>query len=176
MEIHEIMYTLVSNMEVVLFLLSLGLLLLGFVGAVIPGLSGPPIAWLGLLSFYLVPGTDIPTWMLVATAVLALLSLVLEWTIPAYGTKVFKGSKYGVRGSYVGMFVGMVLPIPFSMLLGPFLGAFIGELMHDPMDRQRAIQAAFGTFLGFLLAILLNFLMVSLVALVWGYYAFIWLT
>lgn len=169
------MCTFNCKMEVLLFLLSLGLLLLGFVGAVIPGLSGPPIAWLGLLCLYLVPSTDIPSWMLVATAILAVLSLVLEWTVPAYGTKVFKGSKYGVRGSYVGMFIGMVLPIPFSMLLGPFLGAFIGELMHDPQNRQRAIQAAFGTFLGFLFAILINFLMVSLVALIWGYYAVIWI-
>ncbi|MBM3163828.1 MAG: DUF456 domain-containing protein [Bacteroidetes bacterium] len=163
-------------MDIALFILSGLGIILGYIGAFVPGLSGPPIAWLGVLSLYLVPGTDIPAWMLVATAVLALLSLILEWTIPAYGTKVFKGSTYGVRGSYVGMFVGMVLPIPFSMLLGPFLGALIGELMHDPEDRQRAIQAAFGTFLGFLFAILLNFLMVSLMALVWGYYAFIWLT
>jgi uncharacterized protein YqgC (DUF456 family) len=162
-------------MDIALLFFSIALILIGYVGTFIPGLSGPPIAWLGLLCLYLVPSTDIPAWMLVATAVLAVLSLVLEWTIPAYGTKVFKGSKYGVRGSYVGMFVGMIFPLPFSMFLGPFVGAFVGELMHDPMDRKRAFHAAFGTFLGFLFAILLNFVMVSLIALVWGYYAFIWI-
>jgi uncharacterized protein YqgC (DUF456 family) len=161
-------------MDIFLFLLSLGLIILGYVGAFVPGLSGPPIAWLGLLCLYLVTKTEFPTWVLVAMAVLAVLSLVLEWTIPAYGTKVFKGSKYGVRGAYIGMFIGMVLPIPFSILLGSFLGAFTGELMYDSKDRHRAMKAAFGTFVGFLFAILLNFVMVSFMAVVWGYYAFRW--
>jgi len=161
-------------MDIALFILSGLGIILGYVGAFVPGLSGPPIAWLGLLCLYFVPNTNIPVWILVATVVLALLSLVLEWTIPAYGTKVFEGSKYGVRGAYIGMVVGIFLPIPLAFLIGPFVGSYLGELHFESKDHGRALKAAFGTFMGFVLAILLNFLMVSLMALVWGYYSFRW--
>lgn len=160
-------------MEYVLLILSLIFIILGYVGSFVPGLSGPPLAWVAILLIYFVPGIELPLWMLIVTGVIAGLSLILEWIIPAYGTKIFKGSKYGIRGSYIGMVVGIIAPIPFGFLLGPFVGAYLGELYMDHKDQGRALKAAFGTFIGFLLAILMNFALVSLMLLVWGYYVFI---
>jgi uncharacterized protein len=157
-------------MEILLLILSVLFIILGYVGTFVPGLSGPPLAWVAVLLIYFMPNIELPLWMLITTGVIAALSLVFEWTIPAYGTKIFKGSKYGVRGSYLGMVVGIIAPIPFGFLLGPFLGAYLGELYMDPTDQGRALKAAFGTFIGFLLAILMNFALVSLMLGVWGYY------
>jgi len=157
-------------MDYLLLILSLIFIILGYVGAFVPGLSGPPLAWVAILLIYFVNNIQVPLWVLIVTGVIAGLSLLLEWIIPAYGTKIFNGSKYGIRGSYIGMIIGIIVPIPFGFLIGSFLGAFIGELYMDPKDQSRALKAAFGTLIGFLLAILINFAVVSLIGLVWGYY------
>jgi uncharacterized protein YqgC (DUF456 family) len=159
-------------MEYLLLILSLIFIILGYVGSFVPGLSGPPLAWVAILLIYFINNIQLPLWVLVVTGVIAGLSLLLEWIIPAYGTKIFKGSKYGIRGSYIGMVIGIIAPIPFGFLIGPFVGAYVGELYMDPKDQSRALKAAFGTFIGFLLAILMNFALVSLMLLVWGYYVF----
>jgi uncharacterized protein YqgC (DUF456 family) len=159
-------------MEYLLLILSLIFIILGYVGSFVPGLSGPPLAWVAILLIYFINNIQLPIWVLVVTGVIAGLSLLLEWIIPAYGTKIFKGSKYGIRGSYIGMIIGIIAPIPFGFLIGPFVGAYVGELYMDPKDQSRALKAAFGTFIGFLLAILMNFALVSLMLLVWGYYVF----
>jgi uncharacterized protein YqgC (DUF456 family) len=159
-------------MEYLLLILSLIFIILGYVGAFVPGLSGPPLAWVAILLIYFINNIQLPLWVLIVTGVIAGLSLILEWIIPAYGTKIFKGSKYGIRGSYIGMIIGIIAPIPFGFLIGPFVGAYVGELYMDPKDQSRALKAAFGTFIGFLLAILMNFALVSLMLLVWGYYVF----
>jgi uncharacterized protein YqgC (DUF456 family) len=159
-------------MEYLLLILSLIFIILGYVGSFVPGLSGPPLAWVAILLLYFINNIQLPLWVLVVTGVIAGLSLILEWIIPAYGTKIFKGSKYGIRGSYIGMIIGIIAPIPFGFLIGPFVGAYVGELYMDPKDQSRALKAAFGTFIGFLLAILMNFALVSLMLLVWGYYVF----
>jgi uncharacterized protein YqgC (DUF456 family) len=157
-------------MEYLLLILSLIFIILGYVGSFVPGLSGPPLAWVAILLLYFISNIQLPLWVLIVTGVIAGLSLLLEWIIPAYGTKIFKGSKYGIRGSYIGMIIGIIAPIPF--LIGPFVGAYVGELYMDPKDQSRALKAALGTFIGFLLAILMNFALVSLMLLVWGYYVF----
>jgi len=157
-------------MEYLLLILSLIFIILGYVGSFVPGLSGPPLAWVAILLIYFINNIQLPLWVLVVTGVIAGLSLLLEWIIPAYGTKIFKGSKYGIRGSYIGMIIGIIAPIPFGFLIGPFVGAYVGELYMDPKDQSRALKAAFGTFIGFLLAILMNVALVSLMFLVWGYY------
>jgi uncharacterized protein YqgC (DUF456 family) len=159
-------------MEYLLLILSLIFIILGYVGSFVPGLSGPPLAWVSILLLYFINNIQLPLWVLVVTGVIAGLSLILEWIIPAYGTKIFKGSKYGIRGSYIGMIIGIIAPIPFGFLIGPFVGAYVGELYMDYKDQGRALKAAFGTFIGFLLAILMNFALVSLMLLVWGYYVF----
>jgi uncharacterized protein YqgC (DUF456 family) len=159
-------------MEYLLLILSLIFIILGYVGSFVPGLSGPPLAWVAILLLYFISNIQLPLWVLIVTGVIAGLSLLLEWIIPAYGTKIFKGSKYGIRGSYIGMIIGIIAPIPFGFLIGPFVGAYVGELYMDPKDQSRALKAALGTFIGFLLAILMNFALVSLMLLVWGYYVF----
>lgn len=162
-------------MDILLVILSISAIILGFLGSFLPALSGPPFSWLALLFFFFVSGAEIPVWILIVTAILAIISMVLEWTIPAYGTKVFKGSKYGVRGSYAGLIAGLIFPIPMGYIVGPLVGAFVGELILDRTDYKRAFKAALGTFLGFLVGIIINFTFVLILSVVWGFYFFKWL-
>ena len=82
----------------------------------------------------------------------------LDYVIPAWGTKKFGGSKYGIWGTVFGLIIGILFLGPLGIIIGPFAGAFIGELIHDSTDSKRAAKAAFGSFVGFMFSTGLKFL------------------
>ncbi len=135
-----------------IFLLILGFIfcLAGIAGSILPILPGPPISWLGLLMLQLTNAVTLNYWFLAITFIVAAGMFILDYFIPAMGTKRFGGSKYGAIGTTVGLLVGIIAPIPFGFLIGPFLGALIGEMVFNKTESNLAIKAAFGSFLGFL--------------------------
>ena len=161
-------------MSYVLITLSVIAIIVAYVGTFFPGLSGPPFAWLSLLLLYFIEDAEVHGWVVILTALLAIASVFLEWVVPAYGAKKFNGSKYGIRGSYIGLLIGIIFPIPYGFILGPFLGAFVGELFYDWKDYWRALKAAFGTFVGFIFGIVLNFVIVALLNIIWFFYVIRW--
>jgi uncharacterized protein YqgC (DUF456 family) len=89
---------------------------------------------------------------------------ILDYIIPALGTKKFGGSKYGIIGTTVGLVVGLIFLGPFGIIIGPFVGAFIGELIYDNENSNRAFKAAIGSFIGFLFSTGLKFIVSSIYA------------
>jgi len=144
-------------MDVFLVLLALLFLILGIIGSFLPILPGPITSWFGFLILYLSGVTDFSISLLITTFVIALIIWVLDFFIPAIGTKKFGGSKYGVIGTTIGLIIGFISPIPFGILIGPFLGALAGELINKSKSNQ-AIKAAFGSFLGFLASSFIKFI------------------
>ncbi|MDR2223362.1 MAG: DUF456 domain-containing protein [Flavobacteriaceae bacterium] len=137
-------------MEYLLLLLSLALLIIGLIGSVLPALPGLPLSWFGILVLNFTTGVVINPWILWGSFIVMLLVSVLDYLIPAQGTKRFGGSKYGVWGTNIGLLIGILAPIPFGFIIGPFVGAFIGEIIYNSTDHNRALKAATGSFLGFL--------------------------
>jgi uncharacterized protein YqgC (DUF456 family) len=142
-----------------IFLLLLGFLFvcLGIIGSFLPVLPGPLTSWLGLLLLHFTKIIPMDWTFLGITLGLAILIWILDYFIPAMGTKRFGGTKYGVYGTTIGLIIGLLSPIPFGMLIGTFLGALIGELLYDSKDTNRAIKASFGAFLGFLASTTIKF-------------------
>ncbi len=136
-------------MDILLIIIGLILIIIGIIGCVVPGLPGPFSAWLGLL--VTMWAKAIPDdWSLIGITLLATLIVsILDYFIPAVGTKKFGGSKYGVYGAIIGLIVGIFAPIPGGILIGPFVGAFIGEYLKNN-EISTALKAAFGAFIGFL--------------------------
>lgn len=133
-------------MEYFLLIISLLCMIVGIVGSLLPALPGLPISWLGLLLVYLTPNIETNYWVLGVTLVLTIVISILDYVIPAQGTKKFGGSKYGIWGTNIGLVVGIFAPIPFGFIIGPFAGALIGELIYDSKDTNRATKAAVGSF------------------------------
>lgn len=136
-------------MDYILVIFGFFLIIGGILGSFLPVVPGPPTGWLGLLLLHL---TDfIPTdWTFLGiTFAVAMLVFVLDYIIPALGTKKFGGTKYGIWGSTIGLIVGLLFT-PIGMVLGLFLGAFVGEMINDAKDIKKAIKAALGSVLGFL--------------------------
>jgi uncharacterized protein YqgC (DUF456 family) len=143
-----------------LFLLILGFLfmILGIIGAFLPVLPGPITGWVGLLLLHLTKAVPKDWPFLGITLAIAVIIYILDYIIPAMGTKKFGGSKYGVYGTTIGLLIGLIFFPPFGIIIGPFAGAFVGELMYDSKDSARALKAAFGSFIGFLFSTGLKFI------------------
>ncbi|MBR5832113.1 MAG: DUF456 domain-containing protein [Bacteroidales bacterium] len=142
----------------ILILIAIFMAVVGFVGAIIPGIPGTPLSFVGLLLLFFIPEVDYSSTFIWTMGLLAAIITVLDYVIPIYGTKKFGGTKMGVRGSTIGMIVSIIiLPLlgivigPFGIggiILGPFLGAYIGEIMAG--NSENAFRSAIGSFLGFL--------------------------
>lgn len=129
----------------------------GLLGSFLPVLPGPALSWVGLLLVYLTKTVENNYWVLGFTLVITLVISILDYVIPAQGTKRFGGTKYGIWGTNIGLTAGLFFP-PFGFIIGPFVGAFVGELVNNSEDKNGALKAAFGSFLGFLVSTFMKFI------------------
>jgi len=142
-------------MDITLAVLGAALVLVGFIGSVLPIIPGPPISWAGLL---LLKWTDYvddhgaayenALWILLFFVILV---TILDYVVPIMGTKKYGGSRRGVWGATIGVVVGLFFG-PLGIIIGPFLGAYIGEITTGKKDKD-ALRAAWGSFMGFLLGV-----------------------
>jgi hypothetical protein len=142
-----------------IFLLTIGFLfvMLGLIGSFLPVLPGPLTSWLGLFILYYTSIVPMNYTFLGITLAIAILIWILDYIIPAIGTKRFGGSKYGVYGTTIGLLIGLFSPIPLGILIGAFLGAFIGEILHDKTNTKRAFKASIGSLLGLITSTIIKF-------------------
>lgn len=143
-----------------IFLLFLGFIfvLLGIVGSFLPVLPGPITGWFGLLFLHLTSVIPMNWTFLGITLAISIFVWAIDYVIPAWGTKKFGGSKYGVWGTMIGLILGLIFFPPFGIIIGPFVGALVGELIYNNKDGKRAVKAAFGSFIGFLFSTGLKFI------------------
>jgi len=142
-------------MDITLAVLGAALVLVGFLGSILPIIPGPPISWGGLL---LLKWTDYvddhgaayenALWIILFFVILV---TILDYVVPIMGTKKYGGSKRGVWGATIGVVVGLFFG-PLGIIIGPFLGAYIGEITTGKRERE-ALRAAWGSFVGFLLGV-----------------------
>lgn len=144
-------------MDLLLLIIGFALMVVGIIGSFLPVLPGPSLSWLGLLLLYFTNAVPNNYWILGLTLLITVLVSILDYVIPAKGTKRFGGSSYGIWGTNIGLIVGILAPIPFGFIIGPFVGAFVGELLYDYKDHHRAFKAATGSFMGFLASSFMKF-------------------
>lgn len=145
-------------MDIFLLILGFFFILLGILGSFLPVLPGPITSWVGLLLLHLTKVVPMDYTFLGITFVVAFFIWLIDYFIPAMGTKRFGGTKYGVIGTMVGLILGLFFFPPFGIIIGPFIGAFAGEMIKDSKDSKRALKAAFGSFIGFLTSTFLKFI------------------
>lgn len=153
-------------METLLITLGALLILAGFAGSFLPVLPGPPVSYVGLLVLQLTADAPFSLTFLVVWALIVAAVMVLDNVVPAYGTKKFGGSPYGIWGSIIGLLAGIFFS-PVGLVVGPLAGAFIGELAAGK-ESDQAFRSALGSFFGFLAGTLLKVIASGLM----GYYFF----
>ena len=157
-------------MEVVLLILAFICLVVGIIGCIVPGLPGTPIAYAGLWIAQATERVDFCWQMLLVWGIVTVVVSVLDYVVPAWGTKQFGGTRYGVWGSTIGVFVGLFAG-PWGVILGPLVGAVIGELLGGKAAAE-AIRAGWGSFIGLLFGTILKLICcglmtVALIQAVW---------
>ena len=157
-------------MEVVLLVLAFICLVVGIIGCIVPGLPGTPIAYAGLWIAQTTERVDFSWQMLLVWGIVTVVVSVLDYVVPAWGTKQFGGTRYGVWGSTIGVFVGLFAG-PWGVILGPLVGAVIGELVGGKAAAE-AIRAGWGSFIGLLFGTILKLICcglmtVALIQAVW---------
>jgi uncharacterized protein len=163
-------------MDTILLIVGFVCVVVGIFGSFLPILPGPIVSWVGLLLLYFTEKVVINYWVLGISLLLVVVISILDYTIPAKGTKKFGGSSYGILGTNIGMIIGIFVPIPFGFIVGAFVGAFVGELLYNSQDKNRALKAATGSLLGFLassfmkMVVCLCFLFLYIVVVFTGYF------
>jgi uncharacterized protein YqgC (DUF456 family) len=136
-------------MEWLWIILGIILCIAGIAGSLLPLLPGPPIAYAGLLIQQLRDPNPFTTKFLLIWAGIVVISLILDYVIPIWGTKKFGGTKYGVWGCTLGFLAAFWMG-PWGVIIGPFAGAFIGEMIAG-QNSKKSFKAAVGSFVGFLM-------------------------
>lgn len=142
-------------MDWILITVGIILILLGIIGCVLPVIPGPPLAYGGIIALHFTEKAHFSTKFLIIWGIIVTIVTVLDYLIPAWGTKRFGGSKRGVWGSMIGLVLGLIFFPPFGIIIGPFLGAVIGELSAGN-DSKSAFKSGLGSFIGFVLATLMK--------------------
>ena len=143
-------------MDIIIVIVAALLMILGLVGSFLPVLPGPLTSWVGLLVFHFADVVPMNWTFLIITFIIAFGIWILDYIIPALGTKKFGGTRAGMIGTSIGLLVGLFSPIPGGIIIGPFVGALIGELIYKS-DFDKAVKAAFGSFIGFVASTFIKF-------------------
>lgn len=131
-----------------LWVLALGLMLLGLAGTIAPLLPGVPLLLLGMLVAAWIDGfTRIGVATLVVLGVLTLLSVIVEFIAASFGAKRAGASRQAIIGAAIGTVAGMFLGLA-GLIVGPFAGAAIGELLAH-RDPGRAVGVGVASWIGF---------------------------
>lgn len=153
-------------MEWFWIILGIILLIVGIAGSILPILPGPPIAYAGLIIQQFREPDPFTSKFLWIWAGIVVISLILDYMIPVWGTKKYGGTKYGIWGCAIGFLLAFWMG-PLGMIIGPFIGAFAGEMIAG-QDSKKSFRAAVGSFAGFLLGTFLKLV----ICFAMGYYLF----
>lgn len=141
-------------MEIALLILAGICMVVGIIGCIVPGLPGTPIAYAGLWIAQATDRVDLSWQMLLIWGVVTIVVTVLDYVVPAWGTKRYGGTRWGVWGSTIGVFAGLFFG-PTGVIVCPLLGAILGELLGGK-EMQQALKAGWGSFIGLMCGTLLK--------------------
>ncbi len=157
-------------MTVFLLIIAFLLMLIGIIGCIVPGLPGAPIAYAGLWVAQATDRVDFSWQFLLVWGIVVVVISVLDYVVPAWGTKHYGGTKWGVWGSTIGVFVGLFFGAA-GVILGPLVGAILGELISGKRMSD-AVKAGWGSFVGILFGTILKLIacglmIVALIQAIW---------
>jgi uncharacterized protein len=145
--------------------LSVGLILLGLAGTVLPVLPGTLLVWGGIfLGAWIDDFSRVSVTTVVVISVLGLLAWGLDYAAGLLGAKNAGASKQALLGAALGTVVGLFMGL-VGVLFMPLVGAALGEYVARK-DQARAMKVGVSTWVGIMLGLLakvvLSFIMVGI--------------
>jgi len=152
--------------------LSVGLILAGLAGTVLPALPGTLLVLGGIALGAWIDDFQRVGWVaLTSVTVLAILSWVLDYASGVLGARRAGASPQAVTGAAIGTVLGIFMGF-VGVLFMPLVGAAVGEWLarRDQLGAMRVgIATWIGLMLGMFAKIVLAFVMIGIfvVALIW---------
>jgi uncharacterized protein YqgC (DUF456 family) len=139
-------------MSILLWTLGVALVLVGFVGIVLPALPGHILIFAGLLlAAWADHFTRVGPWTLGVIGLIGATSYVVDFLAAAIGVKRLGASRRAMTGAALGTVAGLFFGLP-GVIIGPFVGALMGELtVHR--DWKRVGRAGLAAWIGFAIGI-----------------------
>ncbi len=171
---------------ITLYWIVIALMIIGVIGAIIPGLPGSSIILTAILIWSIATkfsGIGLP---LILIFIVLILSAVVEYLAIYLGAKQVGASKWSQYGAIAGMvlgFVGLIPALPFGgplfgFLFGAILGAFIGEYLYrthlqGDVRLQQAFKASLGVVIGSIVGNIIEALLAAVAVIIfimttWG--------
>lgn len=123
--------------SIAIWLMSLLLISIGFLGAIYPLLPGAPLIFLGaLLLAWWDDFTRLGTMPLCILGFFTVLSLVMDCVSSVLGARKVGASRPAVVGAFIGSLLGVFGGL-IGLVVGPCIGAALGE-WHAQRDVSRA--------------------------------------
>ncbi len=148
----------------IIYWLLIALMMVGIIGAVVPGVPGISLILVAVIIWGIVKGSfaaiEIPV---IVTGIVLLIGTAVDFLAGYLGAKKAGASKWGQIGSFVGLLLGFfgllpTLPVGgplLGMLIGPLLGAIVGEFIYQ-RKLLVALKAGIGIFVGTLVGNLIQ--------------------
>jgi len=151
------------------------LLLLGFVGTLVPFLPGHLILFFAALAHWLMlrEESGVEWWTFAVLAFLLILSQVFEFLSGAAGTRWFGGTRWGAAGALIGGIVGIFF-IPLGLFLGPLIGSMFCEFVFAKKEVRPATVSGVGSVLGTVAGMVIK-IIVGVMMIVWLVVDVIWI-
>jgi uncharacterized protein YqgC (DUF456 family) len=138
--------------DVALWILSIGLMVVGLAGAVLPVLPGAGLVLAGtVLGAWIDDFQRVGGWTVGVLVLLAALSFVLDYVAGMLGAKKAGASKQALIGAAVGTVAGLFLGF-IGVLVLPFVGAAAGEYLAR-RDHRAAARVGLATGIGLIVAL-----------------------
>jgi uncharacterized protein len=165
----------------------LAVMVIGVIGAMIPGLPGSSFILLAILGWSIFTGFATVGWPLILIFVVLILSAGVEYLALYFGSQQSGASKWSQYGAIAGMvlgFVGLLPALPFGgpligVLLGAIIGAFVGEYLYrgnlQGAERmQQALKASAGIVVASLIGNVIEALLAALAVAIFIYSTWSW--
>ncbi len=134
-------------MDIVLWIVTVALIVIGIAGTVLPALPGTLFVLAGVvLGAWIDDFTRVGGWTVVAVAVLALLAWVLDYAAGLMGAQRVGASRQALIGAAIGTVVGIFMGL-VGVLFMPLVGAAVGEYLAR-RNQQQALKVGVATWLG----------------------------
>jgi len=152
-------------MDVVWWVLSVALMLVGVAGTVLPVLPGTALVLAGIvLAAWIDDFARVGAGTLALVAVLAVIAWVLDYVAGLLGAKKAGASVHALIGAAIGTVVGLLMGI-VGVLFMPLVGAAAGEYLAR-RDERRAVKVGLATWVGIMLGmiakVVLAFMMIGI--------------
>ncbi|MDZ7834732.1 MAG: DUF456 family protein [Alkalibacterium sp.] len=137
-------------MEIILWILVIGLFITSFIALAFPVLPSVFAVWGGFLIYhFFINSGELTVFFWISMTALTAILLLADVFTGSLAVKRFGGSKLGERVAAVTVILGAFVYPPFGIIALPFIAVLIAEYWKKK-DLSSALRAAIGSLIGFL--------------------------